>query len=325
MTTVTTLKPYMVGPGNHESNCDNGGTTDTAKNITYTEKICIPGQLNFTGYRNHFRMPSAESGGTENFWYSFDHGMAHYIQLDTETDLGHGFIGNDEPGGSEGMSSGPFNPIMNAQSDWLAADLAAVDRSKTPWVIVAGHRPWYLSHANTSGTICWSCKDVFEPLLIQYSVDLVLSGHSHVYQRNAPIADGKADPNELHNPTYPWYITNGAAGHYDGLDALATPHQTYQRFGLDTSNATYGWSKLTFHNCTHLTHEFVASRNGSVMDTATLYKNRTCSLGRSSSGGSGSGSGTSTGAPAKATTSGAERFAAGLVSVIALAGVVMLM
>jgi hypothetical protein len=44
MTTVTTSKPYMVGPGNHESNCDNGGTTDSSKNISYTVSICMPGQ-----------------------------------------------------------------------------------------------------------------------------------------------------------------------------------------------------------------------------------------------------------------------------------------
>jgi hypothetical protein len=48
----------------------------------------MPGQTNFTGYRNHFRMPSSESGGVENFWYSFDFGMTHYVQFDTETDLG---------------------------------------------------------------------------------------------------------------------------------------------------------------------------------------------------------------------------------------------
>ncbi|ODQ76018.1 hypothetical protein LIPSTDRAFT_1422 [Lipomyces starkeyi NRRL Y-11557] len=278
MTPVTSYKPYMVGPGNHESNCDNGGTTDTANNITYTVDICIPGQTNFTGYINHFRMPSAESGGTGNFWYSFDHGMVHYITLDTETDLGHGFIGNDQVGGSEFDNSGPFNATLNAQTTWLEADLKSVDRSKTPWIIVAGHRPWYLSHANASGTICWSCKDVFEPLLIEYGVDLVLSGHSHVYERNAPLNNGVVDPNELDNPSAPWYITNGAAGHYDGLDALQYPLQNYSRFGLDTHNATYGWSKLTFHNCTHMTHEFVASGNGTVLDSATLYKRRKCSL-----------------------------------------------
>lgn len=265
----------MAGPGNHEANCDAGGIKDGS--ITYNASICMPGQSNFTGFINHFRMPSKESKGTGNFWYSFDHGMVHYIQLDTETDLGHGFIGPDQVGGVEGDDSGPFNSIIDAQTTWLEADLKAVNRELTPWVIVAGHRPWYLSFANVSATVCWSCKDVFEPLLIKYNVDLYLSGHSHFYQRSAPLANGIIDQNELNNPSSPWYITNGAAGHYDGLSTMATP-QPYQRFGLDTRNATYGWSKLTFHNCTHLTHEFVASKNGSILDTATLFKNRTCKV-----------------------------------------------
>jgi len=47
-------------------------------------------------------MPSSESSGLENFWYSFDHGMVHYVQSDIETDLGQGLVGPDEPGG-EGM------------------------------------------------------------------------------------------------------------------------------------------------------------------------------------------------------------------------------
>lgn len=187
MTVVTSEKPYMVGPGNHEANCDNGGTTDLSTNTSYTVSLCRPGQTNFTGYINHFRMPSDLSGGTGNVWYSFDHGMAHFIQLDTETDLGHGFIAPDEPGGPEEENSGPFNPIMNAQTTWLTNDLAAVDRSKSLWVIVAGHRPWYFSYANKSSAICTVCKDVFEPIFLQYDIDLVLSGHVHAYQRNTPI------------------------------------------------------------------------------------------------------------------------------------------
>lgn len=273
-TGVTAYKPYMVGPGNHESNCDNGGYTDKTNHITYNVSICIPGQTNFTGYRNHFRMPGKQSGGTGNFWYSFDHGMTHFVQLDTETDLGHGYIGDDEVGGAEGDDSGPFNATMDAQTTWLQADLQNVNRSKTPWIIVAGHRPWYLSHANNSGTICWTCKDVFEPLFIKYGVDLVLSGHSHVYERQTPLANGIIDQAGLNNPKAPWYITNGAAGHYDGLDALQYPLQPYSRFGLDTLNATYGWSRLTFHNASYLTHDFVASGSGEVLDTATLYKRR---------------------------------------------------
>jgi hypothetical protein len=81
-------------------------------------------------------MPSQQSGGLENFWYSFDHGMVHYVQLDTETDLGHGLIAPDEPGGSEGEDSGPFSDVKNAQLKWLQRDLSSVNRHVTPWIIV---------------------------------------------------------------------------------------------------------------------------------------------------------------------------------------------
>lgn len=126
---------------------DNGGTTDKTHNISYTVDICMPGQTNFTGYINHFRMPSPQSGGLGNFWYSFDHGMVHYIQLDTETDLGHGFIAPDEPGGPESEDSGPFSTLRDAQTNWLQKDLASIDRKKTPWVVVcqSALEPPYLS------------------------------------------------------------------------------------------------------------------------------------------------------------------------------------
>ncbi|KAK9320483.1 Metallo-dependent phosphatase-like protein [Lipomyces orientalis] len=272
MQPVTAERPYMVGPGNHEANCDNGGTTDKEKNITYTVELCPEGQTNFTAYRDHFRMPSAESGGVDNFWYSWDHGMVHYVQIDTETDLGHGYIAPDEPGGSGKEDSGPFGRL-NQQTDWLEKDLASVDRTKTPWVIVSAHRPYYA--AQQGANICTSCRDVFEPILLKHNVDLVFFGHIHFYERNAPIANGVADPNELDNPSAPWYILNGAGGHYDGIDTYDEPLPDYVRFIQDT---TYGWSRLTFHNCTHMTHEFIVSGNGTVLDTATLYKNHTCAM-----------------------------------------------
>lgn len=46
---------YMVNAGNHEANCDNGGTTNKTSGVAYTAAICSPGQTNFTGYINHWR------------------------------------------------------------------------------------------------------------------------------------------------------------------------------------------------------------------------------------------------------------------------------
>jgi hypothetical protein len=62
MTTLTTSKPYMVGPGNHKSDCDNGRTTDSSKNVMYTESICMPGQtVSISFVASHLRRYSATS------------------------------------------------------------------------------------------------------------------------------------------------------------------------------------------------------------------------------------------------------------------------
>ena len=242
--------------------------------------------------------------------------MVHYIQLDTETDLGHGFISPDEPGGSESEDSGPFNTTLNAQTTWLSADLAAVNRTATPWIIVAGHRPWYVNYQNKSSAICTECKDVFEPIFLNYSVDLVLSGHIHAYQRNQPMFNYQVDPNGLQNPRAPWYITNGAAGHYDGLDVLQRPFTNYTAFAQDE---IYGWSRLTFHNCSHLTHEFVVSANNSVLDTATLWKNRTCAGAPADPGGAGAASYSSSSSSSSMTSTASAFVGGGSASHVSMA------
>ena len=124
MTTEPLKHQLTLCPGNHEANCDNGGTTDKATGQKYNESICMVGQTNFTGYINHFRMPSDVSGGVGNFWYSWDYGMVHFVQFNTETDF---------PDAPEGVYSGPFGG-PGQQLAWLEADLAAVNRTVTPWV-----------------------------------------------------------------------------------------------------------------------------------------------------------------------------------------------
>jgi len=41
------------------------------------------------------------------------------------------------------MTTVPGLPQGSAQWDYIAKDLAAVDRSVTPWLIVGFHRPYY--------------------------------------------------------------------------------------------------------------------------------------------------------------------------------------
>ena len=39
---------------------------------------------NYTVYRNRFRMPGPESGGLDNFWFSFNIGPVHWISMSSQ-------------------------------------------------------------------------------------------------------------------------------------------------------------------------------------------------------------------------------------------------
>lgn len=59
---------------------------------------------------------------------------------------------------------------------------------RTPWLIVLFHVPWYNSneaHQHEGDGMMAS----MEPLLYAASVDLVLSGHVHAYERTVCIHD----------------------------------------------------------------------------------------------------------------------------------------
>lgn len=144
-------------------------------------------------------MPSDVSGGLGNFWWSQNMGSVHYISLDTETDLGHGLVGPDEAGK---FHDGPFGSYANQQVDFLQKDLASVNRTETPWVIVGLHRPWYVQGGGNLGG-----QVAFEPLFQQYGVDMYMTGHAHFFQRNKPIFNNTIDPNGLNNPSAPWPST----------------------------------------------------------------------------------------------------------------------
>jgi hypothetical protein len=141
----------------------------------------------------------------------------------------------------------------------------------------------YGSVGTAPSTLCNDCRLSFEPIFNKYGVDVVYSGHAHNIERLTPVNNYTIDPNGLQNPAAPWYLRNGAAGHYDGIDPLVTPLLNFSNYADDTE---YSWSKLIFHNCTHITNQFIASRNGSILDSATLYKNRTCNFISNSSTGS---------------------------------------
>jgi hypothetical protein len=302
---------------------------------------------NFTAYQNRFHMAGETTGGVGNFWYSFDYGLAHFVSIDGETDFAKSpefpfarDIGVNETKPTEAQTfitdSGPFGDVRNfsdtktyQQYKWLAADLAKVDRCKTPWIIAMSHRPMYSSQTASYQT---ALRNAFEPLLLQFGVDAYLSGHIHWYERlwplgnNGTIDSASVGPNNntyFANPGVSMtHIINGMAGNIESHSTLATGQSTLPVTAvLDFQH--YGFNKLNVINSTALTFSFVKGEDGTTMDTLTILKrssNSTCPAGTSGATGTGTGSSSTssvTPVTAQANRVGAASFAI-LASSIAL-------
>ncbi|KAI0131201.1 Metallo-dependent phosphatase [Daldinia grandis] len=267
---ISGRKAYMASPGNHEAAC---------QEIPYTTGLCPAGQKNFTDFMNRFgdtmatAFPStsaieaakinankAQLLANPPFWYSFEYGMLHFVMLNTETDF------NDAPdgkGGSAGLNSGPFG-APDQQLQFLEADLASVDRTVTPWLVIGGHRPWY----TTGGSGCTPCQDAFEPLLYKYGVDLAIFGHVHNSQRFQPAFNNTADPKGMNDPTAPMYIVAGGAGNIEGLSAVGS-NVSFNSFAYADD---FSYAKISFLDVNNLQVDFIKSANGEVLDTSVLHK-----------------------------------------------------
>jgi hypothetical protein len=125
------------------------------------------------------------------------------------------------------------------------------------------------------------------------------------------------------------HIINGAAGNIESHSTL-DPGQSILNITAVLDQTHYGFGKLTIHNCSTLTWQYVKGDDGSIGDEVTLLKkfNGTCGSGNGTASPTGTGSSPSgTGSSVPKTpipfTAGAERAVtaslAGLVGVIGLA------
>jgi len=139
-------------------------------------------------------------GATNGSFYSADVGLNHLVFLSSEV-----------------IALGPYGGVtVEAQSAWLTADLAAVDRARTPWIVAVFHRPFYCSNANSwCGPQAWQGNPVrveLEPLLLAGGVDVVLTGHEHSVELLWPTKAGAATAFDYDAPRAPVHVTAGAAG-----------------------------------------------------------------------------------------------------------------
>ncbi len=117
-------------------------------------------------YQQIFTLPrQGEAGGVASgneLYYSYDYANIHFICLDSYV--------------SDRSTHGPM-------LTWLKEDLAATGKD---WIIAYWHHPPYSwgGHNSDSEYFGIEMRERVNPILEEYGVDLVFTGHSHEYERS---------------------------------------------------------------------------------------------------------------------------------------------
>jgi hypothetical protein len=159
---------------------------------TLRNKVCWPTMGNHEGmtssgktgigpYYDAYVVPTrAETGGVASgteAYYSFNYAHIHFICLN-----------------SHDLSRKPGDPMAN----WFKADL---EKTKADWVIAFWHHPAYTkgNHDSDKEADLTEMRKLIMPIAEAGGVDLVLCGHSHIYERSMLIDGAYATPTVSEN------------------------------------------------------------------------------------------------------------------------------
>ena len=208
-------------------------------------------------------------------FYSFDYGLVHFVSMSTEDNPINAYEKKETPGKdmepeNEARFAAHFG-TSSPQYRFIKNDLMSVDRSKTPWVVVFTHRPLY--HSSTHHPSCdqggdWfgcAVRETYDPLFADAGVNLVLSGHSHHYQRSSPIVRGEALEESAAGPRY---MICGVGGY-----ALSKHFRHPQPPWVAVRTGEhFGHCMFDVRNATAMRWQFFAAENGHVVDEAWIQR-----------------------------------------------------
>jgi hypothetical protein len=191
-----------------------------------------------SGYYTYFGTPASpqQSGCTSNClgYYSFDVGAWHIVNINSECSR---------------LNGGAGCAVGSPQETWLKNDLAT--KSK-PCTIVFDHRPRWSSNSFASADIAPLVADMYAA-----RVDLLLSGHSHSYERFGPQnPSGGADVNGVRQ-----FVVGTGGAFFTGFSTIVANSQVHK------SNI-FGVMKLTLHSSSY-DWSFVADPSTPYSDSGT--------------------------------------------------------
>jgi hypothetical protein len=134
-----------------------------------------------------FKLPGNGPQGLKGQAYSFDYGDVHFVMLDSQAREGARFLPD----------------MLDRQKAWLEKDLAATNKR---WKVAFVHKPPYNSKTARGND---DVKAAFVPILERYLVDVVFSGHEHVYARTYTLRDDGIAADRAEGTIY---VTTGRGG-----------------------------------------------------------------------------------------------------------------
>jgi hypothetical protein len=151
---------------------------------------------------------------------------------------------------------------------FIKADLAAVNRTATPWVVAFSHKLWFMDSTDFSE---------LSVLLQQGGVDVLFAGHSHIYLRLLPyypvtkqVGRASADNHTYVDPEFTVMILSGAPGDIERNDECPSSGAVHAIAPACSSG--YGYGVFTPFNATHLYWSFTAKETPIGADGARVSK-----------------------------------------------------
>ncbi|HXH19502.1 MAG TPA: metallophosphoesterase, partial [Chitinophagales bacterium] len=171
---IMKFMPFMPCPGNHDYEVispPQNSKDPTTHTGPYYDIIEVPKYGEMGGVASGYEL-----------YYSFDYSNVHFISLNSE--LGALTSSSNDWTGANPLGNFSGSPM----TQWLEQDLQA---NTKPWVIVFFHQLPYSKGSHDSDVFferyMIAMRENFVPIFDRYDVDLVVCGHSHVYERSFMI------------------------------------------------------------------------------------------------------------------------------------------
>ena len=195
---------------------------------------------NINCFNSVLNNPTNGATGLTNSTYYFKYGNALFISLNSEE---------------------AANNVTHRKNQqiWLNAVIA---NNPADFVIVFTHRPFYTGDGKNSGQAN-EMKSYFQSIFDNAGVDLVLSGHNHVYARTRQVYQGNVSSKIAEGTVY---ITGIQIGdRYQSDNTPAMPEVDFSRLGKDAD----GGSIITVGD-DYINMRFI-DMNGNKVDSARIY------------------------------------------------------